>query len=122
MISQPYRLNRRWARSARRSSWISSKMSGTGLPLMRFGFAGSDHNGDGVWRGNRGFGKGSFTFLRHGQGMRMHLALLGTLLMAGCNTTPALVAAPVVAGVGVGSIAVLGRSPVDAVYSLATGK
>lgn len=54
--------------------------------------------------------------------MRMYLTLLGALLIAGCNTTPGLVAAPVVAGVAVGSIAVLGRSPVDAVYSVATGR
>lgn len=44
------------------------------------------------------------------------------LLLAGCDATPALVAAPIVAGVGVGSIAVLGRSPFDAAYSLATNR
>ena len=47
------------------------------------------------------------------------------LLLAGCelNTGPAA-ALPVemVAGVTVGSVAAIGRTPVDAVYSLVTGK
>jgi hypothetical protein len=54
--------------------------------------------------------------------MRTYPVLICLLLLAGCDTTPALVATPIIAGVGVGSIPVLGRSPVDAVYSLATNR
>jgi len=43
------------------------------------------------------------------------------LLLAGCGGTPEQVATGVV-GLGVGSIAVMQRSPADALYSIASGK
>jgi hypothetical protein len=44
-----------------------------------------------------------------------------TLLLAGCGATPEQ-ALTGVGALGVGSIAVMQRSPVDAIYSLITGK
>ena len=51
----------------------------------------------------------------------MKLSLLLILLLAGCDITPVGVATTV-AGAGAGSIAIIQRSPADAIYSLATGK
>ena len=50
----------------------------------------------------------------------MKLSLLLILLLAGCDITPVGVATTV-AGAGAGSIAIIQRSPADAIYSLATG-
>jgi hypothetical protein len=47
------------------------------------------------------------------------IALL--LLLAGCGATPAMVV-PAVAEFGIGSFAVIQRSPLDALYSVASGK
>lgn len=47
--------------------------------------------------------------------------LLVILLLAGCNLTPEQ-AATVGVGAAVGSIAVIGRSPADAVYSIVSGR
>ncbi len=49
------------------------------------------------------------------------LLLLLLLLLTGCGATPEQLAAGGVA-LGVGSIAVMQRSPADAVYSVVTGK
>jgi hypothetical protein len=59
-----------------------------------------------------------FTRKAHAGGMRYAPMLL---LLAGCGATPEQVVTGV-AGVGVGSIAVIQRSPLDAVYSVVTGK
>jgi hypothetical protein len=47
--------------------------------------------------------------------------LLILLLLPGCEATPETLMAATVAG-GVGSIAIIQRSPLDAVYSLVTGR
>ena len=52
---------------------------------------------------------------------RMMRALVLVLLLAGCGATPEQVVTGVV-GVGVGSIAVMQRSPFDALYSMVAGK
>jgi hypothetical protein len=51
-------------------------------------------------------------------GMRL---LFVAVLLAGCNLTPEQ-AATVGVGAAVGSIAVIGRSPADAVYSIVSGR
>lgn len=51
----------------------------------------------------------------------MTRALILMLLLAGCGATPEQVATGVV-GLGVGSIAVMQRSPFDALYSIVAGK
>ena len=52
---------------------------------------------------------------------RMVRSLVLVLLLTGCGATPEQVATGVV-GVGVGSIAVMQRSPFDALYSIVSGK
>lgn len=47
--------------------------------------------------------------------------LLSLLLLSGCGLTPEAWVT-LVGGVGVGSVAIIGRSPLDAVYSTVTGK
>lgn len=49
------------------------------------------------------------------------LPLLILLALAGCGATSETLTAAVVAG-GAASVAVIGRTPIDAVYSAATGK
>lgn len=51
----------------------------------------------------------------------MRVALPMVLLLAGCGATPAQVGFGV-AAVGVGSVAAIGRTPVDAVVSVVSGK
>ena len=51
----------------------------------------------------------------------MRPILLMLLLLPGCGATPDTLAAAVVGG-GVASIAIIQRSPFDALYSVATGK
>lgn len=69
---------------------------------------------------NRAFGKGSFTFAMQDEEMRWVL-ILASLALPGCGVSDNLGA-----GIGsafmIGSVATIGRSPTDAVYSLATGK
>lgn len=69
---------------------------------------------------NRLFGKGSFTFVAQYGGMRWVL-ILGILGLTGCGVSDNLGA-----GIGsafvVGSVTTIGRSPVDAIYSLFTGR
>jgi hypothetical protein len=69
---------------------------------------------------NWDLGKGSFTFEAQSGGMKKIL-LLGVLPLAGCGVTDNLAAAVGVAATA-GSVAVIQRSPFDAVYSLATGR
>ncbi|HTW72812.1 MAG TPA: hypothetical protein VME47_23250 [Acetobacteraceae bacterium] len=51
----------------------------------------------------------------------MRYALTMLVLLSGCGADPVTLTT-VVMGTGAGSIAVMQRTPVDAVYSLATGK
>jgi hypothetical protein len=69
---------------------------------------------------NWGFGKGSFTFTEQDRGMRW-VSLLGILCLAGCGVTDNL-GAFIGSAFTISSVMAIGRSPVDAVYSLATGK
>jgi hypothetical protein len=52
---------------------------------------------------------------------RAELLAVVALILGGCGATPEQVATGVV-GVTVGSVAVIGRTPADALYSLLTGK
>jgi hypothetical protein len=72
----------------------------------------------------RCFGKGSFTFCVHDGGMKriLLLCLLPWLLpLSGCGES-AQVVVPVLIGTNIASVATIQRTPVDAVYSLVTGK
>jgi hypothetical protein len=69
---------------------------------------------------NRRFGKGSFTFAVQDGGMRWVL-ILGVLSLAGCGVTDNL-GAFIGSAFTIGSVTTIGRSPLDAVYSLATGR
>jgi hypothetical protein len=51
----------------------------------------------------------------------MRPILLPILLLAGCAASPVTLTAAVI-GTGAGSIAVIHRSPIDAIYSAVTGK
>jgi hypothetical protein len=79
----------------------------------------ADHSG-GTTRRQTG-AHHSFTFVAQGVGMRRALCLVGLLLLLGGCADPTLMAT-VAVGVTAGSVAVIQRTPFDAVYSLATGR
>jgi hypothetical protein len=68
----------------------------------------------------RCFGKGSFTFRAQDGGMT-RIFLLCLLPLAGCGWSDPVIAG-VAAGISIGSIVTIQRTPLDAVYSLVTGK
>ena len=119
-ISPPYRFSSCCARSARSSSSTSSKMSTTWSPAIRCLMAGPAARRTIAARPQARKRDANVRFTRklHTVGVRT-IAIL--LLLAGCGATPEQVV-PGVALFGIGSIAVIQRSPFDAVYSVLSGR